>query len=39
MKEEKVLSYKLKIPYDILARTSKNASIDVLLGYKGSNLD
>ena len=39
MKEEKVLSYKLKSPYDILARTPKNASIDVLLGYKDSNLD
>lgn len=39
MYEEKVLDYKLKSPYDILARTPKNASIDVLLGYKDSNLN
>jgi hypothetical protein len=32
MKDNEVLSYKLKSPYDILARTPKNANIEILLG-------
>lgn len=39
MKDGEVLNYKLKSPYDILAKTPKNASFDYLLGYKDSNLN
>ena len=37
MNKEKVLSHKLKSPYDVLARTPKNASIDVLLASLSQN--
>lgn len=39
VKDKKIVSYQFLNVYSVIAKSSKNLTIDEMLGYKGSNLD